>query len=143
VNIIINNFDSIKSLKVNNIVLELIASLYTIIIGITMLGMWFLLLIKREVPDLKTKPTQIFFHLVAEFLTAVMLIIGGIGFIMNQPWGMALFFIAIGMVIYSTINAAGFYGQLKDWPMFIILIVFTIFSLLITSLIVFIEFQIF
>lgn len=127
----------------NNIVLELIASLYTIIIGITMLGMWFLLLIKREVPDLKTKPTQIFFHLVAEFLTAVMLIIGGIGFIMNQPWGMALFFIAIGMVIYSTINAAGFYGQLKDWPMFIILIVFTIFSLLITSLIVFIEFQIF
>jgi len=128
---------------VNNIVLELIASLYTIIIGITMLGMWFLLLIKREVPDLKTKPTQIFFHLVAEFLTAVMLIIGGIGFIMNQPWGMALFFIAIGMVIYSTINAAGFYGQLKDWPMFIILIVFTIFSLLITSLIVFIEFQIF
>ncbi len=125
-----------------NIVLELIASLYTIIIGITMLGMWFLLLIKREVPDLKTKPTQIFFHLVAEFLTAVMLIIGGIGFIMNQPWGMAIFFIAIGMVIYSTINAAGFYGQLKDWPMFIILIVFTIFSLLITSMILLIEFHI-
>ncbi len=127
----------------NNIVLELIASIYTIVIGITMLGMWFLLLIKREVPDLKTKPTQIFFHLVAEFLTAVMLIIGGIGFIMNQPWCTAIFFIAIGMVIYSTINAAGFYGQLKDWPMFIILIVFTIFSLLITSMIVFIEFQIF
>jgi len=125
-----------------NIVLELIASLYTIIIGITMLGMWFLLLIKREVPDLKTKPTQIFFHLVAEFLTAVTLIIGGIGFIMNQPWGMAIFFIAIGMVIYSTINAAGFYGQLKDWPMFIILIVFTIFSLLITSMILLIEFHI-
>jgi len=107
-----------------------------------MLGMWFLLLIKREVPDLKTKPTQIFFHLVAEFLTAVTLIIGGIGFIMNQPWGMAIFFIAIGMVIYSTINAAGFYGQLKDWPMFIILIVFTIFSLLITSMILLIEFHI-
>lgn len=108
-----------------------------------MLAMWFLLLIKREVPELKTKPTQIFLHLVAEFLTAIMLIIGGIGFIMNQPWGVALFFIAIGMGIYSTINAAGFYGQLKDWPMFIILIVFTIISLLIATLIVIIEFHVF
>ncbi len=108
-----------------------------------MLGMWFLLLFKREVPELKTKPTQIYFHLIAEFLTAVFLIIGGIGFIMNQPWGVAVFFIAIGMAIYSTINAAGFYGQLKDWPMFITLMVFTIFSLLIAALIVIIEFQIF
>jgi hypothetical protein len=108
-----------------------------------MLGMWFLLLFKREVPELKTKPTQIFFHLAAEFLTAGALIIGGIGFIVNQPWGLAIFFIAIGMAIYSTINAAGFYGQLKDWPMFIILMVFTVFSLLISVLIVIIEFQVF
>ena len=107
-----------------------------------MLGMWFLLLFKREVPELKTKPTQIFFHLAAEFLTAVVLIIGGIGLLMNQPWGLAMFFIAIGMAIYSTINAAGFYGQLKDWPMFITLMVFSIFSLLIAMLIVIIEFQI-
>jgi len=128
---------------VKYIVLELIASIYTILIGITMLGMWFFLLIKREVPDLKTKPTQIFFHLIAEFITAVMLILGGIGFIMNQPWGMAIFFIAIGMAIYSTVNAAGFYGQLKDWPMFITLMVFTIISLFFATLIVIIEFQIF
>ena len=124
------------------IVLELIASIYIILIGIAMLCMWLLLLIKREVPDLKTKPTQIFFHLIAEFLTSIMLIIGGIGYLMNQPWGVALFFIAVGMVIYSTINAAGFYGQLKDWPMFITLIVFTFISLLITSVIVLIEYQI-
>ncbi len=124
------------------IVLELIASIYIILIGIAMLCMWFFLLIKREVPELKTKPTQIFFHLIAEFLTSLMLIIGGIGYLMNQPWGTAIFFIAVGMVIYSTINAAGFYGQLKDWPMFITLIVFTIISLLITSLIVLIEYQI-
>ncbi len=138
----INKFDSIKSLKVNKIVIELIASIYIIIIGITMLIMWLLLLIKREVPELNTKPTQIFFHLVAEFLTSVMLIIGGIGLVMNQSWGMAIFFIAIGMAIYSTINAAGFYGELKDWPMFITLIVFTIISLLITSLIIIVEFEI-
>ena len=126
----------------NIIVLELIASVYIILIGIAMLCMWLLLLIKREVPDLKTKPTQIFFHLIAEFLTSIMLIIGGLGYIMNQPWGVAIFFIAVGMVIYSTINAAGYYGQLKDWPMFIILIVFTFISLLITSLIVLIEYQV-
>jgi len=127
---------------VNKIVIELIASIYIIIIGIALLCMWLLLLIKREVPELNTKPTQIFFHLVAEFLTSIMLIIGGIGLIMNQFWGVAVFFIAIGMAIYSTINAAGFYGQLKDWPMFITLLVFTFISLLITSLILIIEFQI-
>ncbi|MFX1417780.1 MAG: hypothetical protein ACFE9N_02540 [Promethearchaeota archaeon] len=124
------------------IVIELIASIYTILIGIAMLFMWFILLIKREVPELTTKPTQIYFHLIAEFLTSIILITGGIGLIMNQTWGFAIFFIAIGMTIYSTINAAGFYGQLKDWPMFIPLLVCTMMSRLITSLIILIEFQI-
>jgi hypothetical protein len=124
------------------IVIELIASIYIIIIGIAMLSMWIFLLGKREVPELSTKPTQIYFHLIAELITSVALIIGGIGLIMSQPWGVALFFIAIGMAIYSTINAAGFYGQLKDWPVFIVLIVFTIISLIFATLLFLIEFQI-
>jgi hypothetical protein len=123
------------------IVIELIASIYIIIIGIAMLCMWIFLLGKKEVPELSTKPTQIYFHLVAELFTSIALIIGGIGLIMNQTWGVAIFFIAIGMAIYSTINAAGFYGQLKDWPMFIVLIVFTIISLIFATLIILIEFQ--
>ncbi len=124
------------------IVIELFASIYIIIIGIAMLSMWIFLLGKREVPELTTKPTQIFFHLVAELLTSIALIVGGIGLIMNQFWGVALFFISIGMTIYSTINAAGFYGQLKDWPMFIILLVFTLISLIFATLIILIGFQI-
>ncbi|MFX0037936.1 MAG: hypothetical protein ACFFCY_15545 [Promethearchaeota archaeon] len=123
-------------------VVELIASIYVIIIGIAMLSMWLMLLMKKEVPDLNTKPTQLYFHLIAEFLTSVMLIIGGIGLIMGQFWGVTVFFIAIGMAIYSTINAAGFYGQLKDWPMFITLLVFTFISLLIITLILIFGFQI-
>jgi hypothetical protein len=123
-------------------VVELIASIYVIIIGIAMLCMWLMLLMKKEVPDLNTKPTQLYFHLIAEFLTSVMLIIGGIGLIMVQFWGVTVFFIAIGMAIYSTINAAGFYGQLKDWPMFITLLVFTFISLLIITLILIFGFQI-
>ena len=126
----------------NIIVIELIASIYIIIIGIAMLSMWIFLLGKREVPELTTKPTQIYFHLVAELLASITLIFGGIGFILNQPWGVALFFISIGMAIYSTINAAGNYGQLKDWPMFIILNVFTIISLIFAILIILVEFQI-
>ena len=124
-------------------VVELIASIYTIIIGIAMLCMWVFLLSKREVPELNTKPTQITFHLIAEFMTSIILITGGVGLILNQSWGVTIFFISIGMVIYSTINAAGFYGQLKDWPMFIMLLTFTIVSLLITTLIILVEFQIF
>lgn len=103
-----------------------------------MLCMWIFLLGKKEVPELSTKPTQITFHLIAEFLTSIILIIGGFGMFTNQPWGSVLFFISIGMIIYSTINAAGFYGELKDWPMFIMLLVFTIVSLLFALLLVFI-----
>jgi len=128
-------------MKVKLIVIEIIASIYTIIIGIAMLCMWIFLLGKREVPDLTTKPTQISFHLIAEFLTSIMLLIGGFGLFTDQSWGAVIFYIAIGMLIYSTINAAGFYGQLKDWPMFIMLIVFTIISLLITTLIILVEFD--
>ena len=123
-------------------VIELVASIYIIIIGIAMLSMWIFLLGKKEVPELSTKPTQIYFHLIAELLTSISLIIGGIGLIMDQSWGVALFFISIGMAIYSTINAAGFYGQLKDWPMFIILIVFSLISLIFAALIILVEFQI-
>ncbi|MHA2037545.1 MAG: hypothetical protein ACW98X_14005 [Promethearchaeota archaeon] len=123
-------------------VIELIASIYIIIIGFAMLCMWVFLLGKKEVPELTTKPTQIYFHLIAELLTSISLIIGGIGFLLNQPWGMALFFISIGMAIYSTINAAGFYGQLKDWPMFVVLLVFTIISLIFAALIILVEFQV-
>ena len=124
------------------IVIEIIASIYTIIIGIAMLCMWIFLLGKKEVPELTTKPTQIYFHLIAEFITSVMLLIGGFGLFTDQSWGVVIFYISIGMVIYSTINAAGFYGQLKDWPMFIMLLVFTIVSLLIATLLILVEFEI-
>ncbi|MHA2181569.1 MAG: hypothetical protein ACXAAH_09115 [Promethearchaeota archaeon] len=123
-------------------VIELIASIYIIIIGLAMLCMWIFLLGKKEVPELNTKPTQITFHLIAELITSISLIIGGIGLLMNQSWGMAIFFISIGMAIYSTVNAAGFYGQLKDWPMFVVLLVFTFISLIFATLIILVEFQV-
>ena len=124
------------------IVIEIIASIYTIIIGIAMLCMWIFLLGKKEVPELTTKPTQITFHLIAEFITSVMLLIGGIGLFTNQSWGLVIFYISIGMIIYSSINAAGFYGQLKDWPMFIILLTFTIISLIIVTLLILVDVQV-
>lgn len=124
------------------IVIEIIASIYTIIIGIAMICMWIFLLGKKEVPELTTKPTQITFHLIAEFITSVMLLIGGIGLFTNQSWGLVIFYISIGMIIYSSINAAGFYGQLKDWPMFIILLTFTIISLIIVTLLILVDVQV-
>ena len=138
----ITNFHGIKSLKVKIKIIEIIASIYTIIIGIAMLCMWIFLLGKKEVPELTTKPTQISFHLIAEFITSVMLLIGGIGLFANQSWGLVIFYISIGMIIYSSINAAGFYGQLKDWPMFIILLTFTIISLIIVTLLILVDVQV-
>ncbi|MFX0137868.1 MAG: hypothetical protein ACFFDN_29775 [Candidatus Hodarchaeota archaeon] len=118
-------------------VIEIIASIYCILIGIAIIIMWILLIRRREVPELNTQPTRIYFHLVSEFLTGIILIIGGIGLLINQTWGLAIFFLSLGMVIYSMINAAGYYGQLKEWPMFIMFIVFTIVSALIATAVIF------
>ena len=45
------------------------------------------------------------------------LIISGIFLLTNQKRGDVLYLISSGMVIYSVINSAGYYGNSGDWAM--------------------------
>jgi hypothetical protein len=52
-------------------------AIFFIIVGDAMIGQWTFSFATRQVPELKTEFMKIIFHLVAEFSTAVILIIGG------------------------------------------------------------------
>lgn len=107
--------------------LRKIAAIYSIIIGIAMLGMWITFLITEQVPEITTAPVKIIYHLIAEFLTAILLIIGGFGLYANRGWGFHLFLISMGMLLYTVIVSAGYYANLEDMAM---VGMFTVFQLL-------------
>ena len=104
-----------------------IAALYSIIIGIAMIGMWLILITTNQVPEINNEPIRITYHLIGEFLTAILLLIGGFGLFTNRGWGFHVFLIAMGMLLYTVIVSAGYYGQKNDM---IMVGMFTIFQIL-------------
>ncbi|UCB59299.1 MAG: hypothetical protein JSV67_03115 [Thermoplasmatales archaeon] len=108
-------------------VLRKIAAIYSIIIGIAMLGMWLFLITSNQVPEINTEPIRISYHLIGEFLTAILLLIGGFGLFRNRGWGFHVFLVSMGMLLYTVIVSAGFYGQKNDM---IMVGMFTLFQIL-------------
>lgn len=104
-----------------------IAAIYTIIIGIAMIGIWTTFLITDQVPEVTTAPVKITYHLIAEFLTAILLLIGGFGLYTNRGWGFHLYLISMGMLLYTVIVSAGYYGNFGDMMM---VGMFTVFQIL-------------
>ena len=107
------------------------AAWYAIVVGLLMLGMWSFFLVSGQVPELETEPFRISFHLAAEFVTAISMVTGGSGLLMNLPRARNLYFVATGMLLYSLIVSPGYYAQKGQWAfvvMFIVLIVLTLIS---------------
>ncbi len=86
-------------------------AIFSILMGVTMFGTWAFLLLSNQFPAIRTLPLQSGYLLVAEFLTAVALMVAGYGVLTHQPWGLALMFVALGELIYCTIRYAGELGQ--------------------------------
>ncbi len=106
-----------------------IASIYSIFVGIAMLGLWVMLLSTNQVPELASEPYRIIAHILAEIATAVLLLIGGYGLLKKQTWGMKAFLFSQGALFYTLIASPGYYIQLGAVPivaMFIILLVITL-----------------
>jgi hypothetical protein len=89
--------------------------------------MWFSLIATNQVPEINSEPIRISYHLIGEFLTAIILLIGGFGLFINRGWGFHVFLISMGMLLYTVIVSAGYYGQLGDMVM---VGMFTIFQVL-------------
>lgn len=87
---------------------------YALVVGTVMLGFWIVLLLTDGIPELTTAPYEIGYHLVAELVTAVALLASGIG--LRRGWSRArrLYPVALGLLLYTVINSAGYYAQLGE-----------------------------
>lgn len=90
---------------------------YSILIGLSIIGLWIMLYITGNIPELETEPLRIYFHLAAEVLMGLLMILSGIALIIKKKWGKSLFLVANGLVIYSVINASGYYANKGEWSM--------------------------
>ena len=97
------------------IVLFIISGIYAIVVGIGIIGLWTMLLLTNQVPELKTEPIAIKFHITAEIVMGILSLLSGIFLLIGLSWAPYFFILAMGSVIYAVINAAGYYGQRKQW----------------------------
>jgi hypothetical protein len=106
---------------------------FSIIVGILMIGQWGFFISAGQVPELKTEPLSIAFHLAAEVITALMLIISGSGILMKTYWAKTASLLALGMLTYTVIVSPGYFAQQGVWAqvaIFVLLFILTTFSIL-------------
>lgn len=93
---------------------------YAILVGVLMLAQWTFSFATNSVPEFETAPWAIGFHLAGEFITALMLIIGGIASLKSTVWGKPVLLVSLGMVIYSEIVSPGYFAQQGQWAMVVL-----------------------
>jgi hypothetical protein len=91
------------------------ASIFAMVVGAGMIGQWLFFLATGQVPELETEPLRIRFHLVAEFVTAIALLVGGIALLTNQTWGRCFYLLAMGMLLYTVIVSPGYFAEKGQW----------------------------
>lgn len=119
------------------IVLSIICGIYAILIGIGIVGLWTMLYLTSQIPELKKEPVAIVFHITAEIIMGILSLLSGIFLLIGLSWAPTFFILAMGLIIYAVINSAGYYGQKKQWSfviMFGIILVASV-SLVILNLI--------
>jgi hypothetical protein len=107
------------------------AAIFAIITGILMIAQWIYSLVTRQVPEWATKPAEILLHILAEGVTALLLIIGGLALLGQSLLGYPLTLLALGMLLYTLINSSGYFVQRRNWipaAMFAILFVLALVS---------------
>jgi hypothetical protein len=100
------------------------AGWYGLVVGILMIAAWVFLLATGQVPELGTQPLALRYHLLAEFATALVLVVTGIGLLRKPQLWQRRYTLAAGMLIYSSTYNAGYFLQQGRQP---VVYVFTFF----------------
>ncbi|MBA7544109.1 hypothetical protein ES705_36456 [subsurface metagenome] len=90
-------------------------AVFALVVGIGMIGQWIMSFAQKQIPELKSEPIRIWFHIAGELITAVCLIISGIGLLNGIPWSHTLFLISSGMLMYTAIVSPGYFAQKGQW----------------------------
>ena len=99
------------------------AGVFALAVGTAMIVQWAVTIARGQVPELNAGPgtgqglLQMLFHWTAEFGTAVLLLLGGIGLFLHMHWMFRVYLIAMGMLLYTVVNSSGYFAQRREWPM--------------------------
>ena len=88
---------------------------YGILVGLLMIAQWTFSILSGGVPEFRTEPWRIAFHLAAELCTALVLIVSGLTMLRSIPWAKPVLLVGLGMVIYSEMVSPGYFAQLGQW----------------------------
>ena len=105
------------------------AAIYSIFVGLSMLGIWIMFYVTGSIPELETEPARILLHLAAEGATALALVAGGVGLLGQKRWGPSVYLLATGALLYTLIQSPGYYlhlGEMAFVFMFALLLVLTL-----------------
>lgn len=108
------------------------AAVFSIIVGISMILMWLMFYFTGSIPELESKPASIAMHLLAEFATAIALVIAGWGLLKAKTWSVNIYFLATGALLYTMIQSPGYFiqsGEAGFVIMFAVLIILALFFL--------------
>jgi len=92
-----------------------ISGIYQVVIGAGMIGIWILNFINGEIPELQTATWSIAMHILAEVVTAILLLISGLSILLKKHKMKTLFNIAFGALIYTLIASPGYFAQQSNW----------------------------
>lgn len=102
------------------------ASIYSFFMGISMIAMWSIFYVTGSIPEIQTKPIELSMHIAAEFFTAILLIVGAIGLFTNKIWGLKVYLLSMGMLLYTLIMSPGYFLQQGQIPFVIMFFVFIV-----------------
>ena len=112
------------------------AAIFAILIGISMIGYWAVFLTKGLIPEVETEPIRISLHIAVEIITAITLIISGIGLLTDSDWAQDFYLFAMGMLVCTLIVSPGYFAQNRIQMILLLVIISAaiggLFSILLT-----------
>jgi hypothetical protein len=101
------------------------SGIFALIMGILMMLVWIVLIATGQ-HDFQTAPLESASLLAAETLTALALIVGGIGVLVRRPWATVIHIASLGMMLYTSLNSIGVFAQAGVLPASIFFAVLTL-----------------
>ncbi len=100
------------------------------IIGMLMIAQWVFFIVTGNVPEFKTTPISIGFHISIEIMTAMLLLFSSL-ICKKRVVRETLLLYGQGMLGYTVVNSAGYFAQSGQWgflAMFAILLAISIYN---------------
>lgn len=105
-----------------------VAAWFQIVVGVCVFGWWITAAMTDGIVEVNEGRSDILFHVAAELLMAGLLVAAGLSILRRgrTPQTTMLSGLALGSLLYSSVNSPGYFAQRGEWPavaMFAVLLV--------------------